>query len=90
MTPAPPASKRALLRRVYFDLIGLPPTPDEIAPSRATRRPTPTRKLSTNCWPIRATASDGHGIGWIWRDLPNPTASPSMANVPPPGAIAIT
>ena len=26
MKPAPPASKRALLRRVYFDLIGLPPT----------------------------------------------------------------
>jgi len=28
--PAPEASKRALLRRVYFDLIGLPPTPDEM------------------------------------------------------------
>ena len=28
--PAPPKEKRALLRRVYFDLIGLPPSPDEI------------------------------------------------------------
>jgi hypothetical protein len=27
--PAPPASRRALLRRVYFDLIGLPPTEEE-------------------------------------------------------------
>ena len=27
--PAPAASKRALLRRVYFDLIGLPPTEEE-------------------------------------------------------------
>jgi hypothetical protein len=27
--PAPPAPSRALLRRVYLDLIGLPPTPEE-------------------------------------------------------------
>ena len=30
LTPAPAASKRALLRRAYFDLIGLPPTPAEM------------------------------------------------------------
>jgi hypothetical protein len=30
MTPAPPADRATLLRRVTFDLIGLPPTPDEI------------------------------------------------------------
>ena len=29
LTPSPPASKVALLRRVYADLIGLPPTPNE-------------------------------------------------------------
>src|ERR1700683_4888702 len=28
--PVPPADKRQLLRRVYVDLIGLPPTPDEL------------------------------------------------------------
>ncbi len=28
--PAPPASKRTLARRVYFDLIGLPPSPSEL------------------------------------------------------------
>jgi hypothetical protein len=30
LTPSPPAAARVLLRRLYFDLIGLPPTAEEI------------------------------------------------------------
>ncbi len=30
MRPAPPADRAALIRRLYFDLIGLPPSPKEI------------------------------------------------------------
>src|SRR5258708_6114725 len=30
LTPAPPADRLALARRVYYNLIGLPPTPEEI------------------------------------------------------------
>ena len=30
LEPAPQAERRALLRRVYFDLVGLPPSPQEI------------------------------------------------------------
>ena len=31
LTPAPPATRATLARRIYFNLTGLPPTPDEIA-----------------------------------------------------------
>jgi len=39
LTPASPASKRLLLRRLYFDLIGLPPTPEQM--HRFTSDPDP-------------------------------------------------
>src|SRR5262245_2095114 len=29
LTPSPPASRRTFIRRLYFDLLGLPPTPEE-------------------------------------------------------------
>ena len=30
LTPAPPVDRRGLIRRLYFDLIGLPPTPQQV------------------------------------------------------------
>ncbi len=39
LKPAPPASKTVLLRRVTYDLIGLPPTPEEINAFLADQRP---------------------------------------------------
>lgn len=39
LTPSPQASKRALIRRAYIDLIGLPPTPEQVAAFLADERP---------------------------------------------------
>src|SRR5690606_33056809 len=39
LSPAGQADRRTLIRRAYFDLIGLPPTPEEIAAFLADERP---------------------------------------------------
>ncbi len=39
LTPAPEADRRTLIRRLTFDLIGLPPTPDEVAAFVADQAP---------------------------------------------------
>jgi hypothetical protein len=43
--PAPPADRRTLIRRVTFDLIGLPPTPEEVDAFLRDERPEAFRHL---------------------------------------------
>jgi hypothetical protein len=43
--PAPPASREEWIRRVYFDLIGLPPSPDEIAAYLRDRSPDAEQRI---------------------------------------------
>src|SRR5262249_43949560 len=45
LKPAKPADRRTLLRRVFFDLIGLPPTPEEVERFLADRSPDAYRKV---------------------------------------------
>ena len=63
---APEADRRTLIRRLYFDLIGLPPTPEEIAAFVADHDPASLRASGrSTCSLRRATASAGRGTGWM-------------------------
>jgi len=66
MHPAEPADRRTLLRRVTFDLIGLPPTPGEIADFLADRSPNAYEKVVD-----RLLASPRYGERWArhWLDV---------------------
>ena len=45
ITPAGPATRRELIRRVTFDLLGLPPTPEQVAAFEADSAPDAYEKL---------------------------------------------
>jgi mono/diheme cytochrome c family protein len=66
LEPAPPADRRALLRRVTFDLIGLPPTPAEIDAFVNDPRPDAYERVVD-----RLLASPHHGERWArhWLDV---------------------
>src|SRR5262249_43244190 len=66
LTPAPPADRRELARRVYYDLTGLPPTPEEIDAFVNDNAPDAYERLVD-----RLLASPHYGEKWArhWLDL---------------------
>lgn len=66
LRPAPPADRRTLLRRVTFDLTGLPPTPEEVAAFLADDSPQAYEKVVN-----RLLDSPHYGERWgrHWLDL---------------------
>ena len=66
LAPAPTADKRTLIRRLSFDLIGLPPSPEEVAEFLADERPDAYERLVD-----RLLASPHFGERWAryWLDL---------------------
>src|SRR6266568_4979007 len=66
LKPSPPAEKRVWLRRVTFDLIGLPPTPEELREFLADDSPSAFEKVVD-----RLLASPHYGERWArhWIDV---------------------
>ncbi len=66
LTPSPPAERHTLIRRVYLDLIGLPPTPAEVDAFLKDDSPDAYEKLVD-----RLLASPHYGERWArrWLDL---------------------
>jgi len=66
LKPNPPADRRTLIRRLYFDLVGLPPTPEEVEASLADTAPGAVERLVD-----RLLASPHYGERWarMWLDL---------------------
>jgi hypothetical protein len=63
---APPAEKRVLVRRLYFDLIGLPPTPEEVAAFVKDTSPDAYEKLVEK---LLTSPHYGERWGRHWLDL---------------------
>jgi hypothetical protein len=66
LTFAPPAEKRTLLRRVYFDLTGLPPSPAEIEVFLKDDSPNAYEKIVDK---LLASPQYGERWGRHWLDL---------------------
>jgi len=66
LEPAPLADRRTLIRRLTFDLLGLPPSPEEIAAFERDESPSAYEKLVD-----RLLASPHYGERWArhWLDL---------------------
>jgi hypothetical protein len=66
LTPAPEADRRTLLRRLTFDLTGLPPTPDEVDAFLADKSADAYEKVVD-----RLLASPAYGERWArhWMDV---------------------
>jgi Protein of unknown function (DUF1553)/Protein of unknown function (DUF1549)/Planctomycete cytochrome C len=66
LKPAPPADKRTLVRRVYFDLIGLPPSPEEVEQFVQDLRPQALQELVDR---LLGSVHFGERWGRHWLDL---------------------
>ncbi len=66
LKPNPPAAKRELIRRAYFDLIGLPPSPEQIAAFEKDKSPDAWARLIED---LLSLPQYGERWGRHWLDV---------------------
>ncbi len=66
LVPAPPADRRTLIRRAFYDLIGLPPNPEEIEAFEQDRSPSAFAKVVDH---LLASPAYGERWGRHWLDV---------------------
>ncbi len=69
LTYAPPAEPRTLLRRVYYDLVGLPPTADEVAAFERSAIRDPQSAVTEVVDRLLASPRYGERWGRHWLDV---------------------
>jgi hypothetical protein len=66
LIPSPEADKRTLIRRLYMDLTGLPPTPEEVAAFQADTSPEAYEKVVDR---LLASKNFGERMALYWLDV---------------------
>ena len=64
--PSPEADRRTLVRRLYFDLVGLPPTPEQVQQFLRDKRPDAYERLVDQ---LLASPAYGERMATWWFDL---------------------
>ena len=90
LKPSESASSSVLIRRLTFDLNGLPPTRKKFEHSKGITPRTRgrlTKNWLTACLTLPATANDLLGIGWTPPSTRIPVGTTRISCVPMPGLI---
>ena len=78
LRPAAPADRRTLIRRVSYDLIGMPPAVAEVEAFLSDTSPDAFERVVDRLLASpHFGASAGHATGWIWCAMPKPAGTSS-------------